>query len=398
MQKATDNSVPAPAVADSPVSAGPVPAMPPVTGPEAIAAAFENLDLDAMHAEDMAIVKSGKKTKRPDAIRRLGIIEGFKRSGIKPSDLMLSKVPVIPPKYRPFGVVGDTFVPGDANELYRDLIDIKDAHTRLEQILGPKGAAQNKLQVYDAVRSVYGFGDPVKAKTKERGVSGFLQKVTGTSPKFSAVQRTLVSKPVDFVGRGVIGLDPNLQLDEVGIPEDMAWKLYAPFVQRRMVRAGVRPSDAVRMIARKEELARKHLDAEMKVRPTMYSRAPAWHKYNIVGGWAKIVDGKTILINPLVGTGLAADHDGDQMNVHVPALEEAVGDVRDRLMPSKMLFSIKDPEKVVPVPKHEYILGLFQAKRREAKQKWKFANEEEALAAIRAGKVAYSDEVEIAGK
>lgn len=366
-----------------------------VTGPDAIAAALENLDLEQLHAEQMDVVRSHKKTRRPDAVRLLGIIEGFRRSGTHPRDLMLSKVPVIPPKFRPFNMVGDTFIPGDANELYRDLLDIRDAHSLLETTLGPDGAAANKLNVYDAVKSVYGYGDPVKAKTRERGVSGFLQKVTGTSPKFSAVQRTLVSKPVDFVGRGVIGLDPELQLDQIGIPEDMAWKLYSPFVQRRMVRSGYSPADAVKSIARKESEARKHLDKEMQERPTMYSRAPAWHKFNTVGGWAKIIPGKTILINPLVGTGLAADHDGDQMNVHVPSMEDAVTDVQDKLMPSKMLFSIKDPEKVVPIPKHEFILGLYQARNRTAKQTHTFANQDDALAAIQSGKVNMSDEVKI---
>lgn len=367
----------------------------PVTGPEAIAHALDQIDLDHLHGHQMEIVKSGRKTKRPDAIRILGLIEGFRRSGLHPRDLMLTKVPVIPPKFRPFNVAGDTFIPGDANELYRDLVDTRDAHRHLEEELGVEGAGHNKLNVYDAVKAVYGYGDPVKAKTLERGVSGFLKKVTGTSPKFSSVQRTLISKPVDYVGRGVIGLDPGLQLDEVGLPEDMAWKLYAPFIQRRLVRSGHSPADAVKAILDKNPLARQHLDKEMLERPTMYSRAPAWHKFNAVGGWGKIIPGTTIMINPLVGTGLSADHDGDQMNIHVPGLPDAVKDVRDRLMPSRMLFSIKDPEKVVPVPKHEFVLGLYQAKHRIPKQAHQFPNQAAALSAINSGKVNLSDEVTI---
>ena len=372
-----------------------IPNLPPATGPEAIEHALSMLDLDHLHESNMAIVKSGKKTRRPDAIRILGLVEGFRRSGIHPKDLMLSKIPVIPPKFRPFNVAGDTFIPGDANELYRDLVDIKDAHGHLEAELGVNGAMHNRINVYDAVKSVYGFGDPVKAKTLERGVSGFLRKVTGTSPKFGAVQRTLISKPVDYVGRGVIGLDPSLQLDEIGLPEDMAWKLYAPHVQRRLVRSGHSPSDSVKAINDRSVLARKQLDNEIAERPTMYSRAPAWHKFNVIGGTAKIIPGTTIMINPLVGTGLSADHDGDQMNVHVPALPDAVKDVKERLMPSRMLFSIKDREKVVPVPKHEFILGLYQAKNRVAKQSHSFPTEQHALAAINSGKVNLSDDVTI---
>jgi len=287
--------------------------LPPATGPEAIEHALNMLDLDHLHETNMAVVRSGKKTRRPDAIRILGLVEGFRRSGIHPKDLMLSRIPVIPPKFRPFNVAGDTFIPGDANELYRDLVDIRDAHGHLEAELGSQGAGHNRINVYDAIKAVYGYGDPVKAKTLERGVSGFLRKITGTSPKFSALTRTLISKPVDYVGRGVIGLDPSLQLDEIGLPEDMAWKLYAPHVQRRLVRAGHSPADAVKAINDRNTLARKYLDMEIVDRPTMYSRAPAWHKFNVVGGTAKIISGKTILINPLVGTGLAADHDGDSL-------------------------------------------------------------------------------------
>ena len=283
----------------------------PTTGPEGIQLALSNLDLDDLEAQQMEVVKSHKKTHRSDAVKILGYIQGFRRSGIHPRDLVLNRVPVIPPQFRPFSVAGDTFVPGDANELYRDLINVCGSHRELEGILGAKGAAQNKLHVQNAVRACYGYGDPTSPKTKERGVGGFLKKIVGVGPKFSYSSRRLLSRNQDYVGRSVIGVDPNLKLDEIAIPEEMAWKLYAPYIQRRLVRGGMSPGDAVKAIRDRSPLALKHLELEMPGHPVMYSRAPAWHKFSALGAYPKMVKGDAIMINPLVTSGLGADFNGD---------------------------------------------------------------------------------------
>ena len=282
------------------------------SGPGAIAHALGGLDLDAVDASARDIVRRKLKSKRPRAVQVLGYVQGLRRAGIKPSELMMSRVPVIPPQFRPYTVAGDVFIPGDANELYRDLLNVTGVHGKLQAALGPEGSASNHLHVYDAMKAVYGFGDPTSPKTRERGVSGFLRKVTGSTAKFGFSQRKLLSKHQDFVGRGVIGVNPELGLDEIGIPEEMAWKLYAPYVQRRLVRGGMTPGEAVKHIGDKHPLARKQLELESQERPVVYSRAPAWHKFNVIGGWPKILkDSKTIMINPLVTTGLGADFDGN---------------------------------------------------------------------------------------
>lgn len=372
------------------------PAPVPTTGPEAIAYALNNIDLDKEEADAHAIVAKKLKSKRPDAIKKLGYIDGFRRSGLHPRDLMINRVPVIPPQFRPYTVSGDVFIPGDANELYRDLINIVGVHKELAGKFGSAGVAPNKLRVYDAARAVYGFGDPVAPKTKERGVSGFLQKLVGSSPKFSFSQRKLFSKDLDFVGRSVIGVDPDLTIDEIGLPEEMAWKLYAPHVQRRLVRAGMSGSEAVRAIRDRNEHARAALFNEADERPVMYSRAPSWHKFNVLGGKPKIIPGNTIMINPLVTTGAGADFDGDQMNVHVPALDDAVQDVKNKLMPSKMLFSIKNPEQIANPLKQELILGLYSAQQRPSNRPpIMFPDHQTALAAVRAGKVRMNDDIQI---
>lgn len=308
----------------------------PKTGPEAIAFALQHLDLTAKEKEAKDIINRRLKSKRPLAVQTLGFIQGFKRSGLQPADLMIQHVPVIPPAFRPYTVAGDVFIPGDANELYRDLLNLKSLHGELESKLGPAGAAQHKLKVYDAAKALYGYGTPTSPKTKERGVSGFLQKITGTSPKFSYVSRQMLSKNQDYVGRSVIGVDPDLGLDEIAIPDEMAWKLYAPYVQRRLVRAGMTSAEAVKHIQTRSAQAAKYLDGEMTERPVMYSRSPAWHRHSVVGGYAKRVPGSAIMVNPYVTAGLGADFDGDSGRFYIRIqknvdIGRAVGDAASML-------------------------------------------------------------------
>jgi hypothetical protein len=362
------------------------------TGPKALQEALKSIDLDKMEAEAKETLAQNKKTKRPLAVDRLNIIQGLKRNGVTPDELIITKVPVIPTKFRPFSMTGDMFMPGDANELYRDLIDTRDAYRMSEATFGEAG--DDKQHVYDAVKAVYGYGEPVNSKTKERGVSGFLQKLVGDSPKTGWLQRRLLSKTTDLSGRGVATVDPEYKLDEIGMPEDLAWKQYQPFIQRRLVQEGLKPSQAVLEIRDRTDRASKALDREMSVRPVMYSRSPVWHKFGIIGGWAKRVKGKNIVTNPYITTGQTLDYDGDTINLHVPATAEAVNDIKDKLMPSKMLFTIRDEDKVMPQPKMETLLGLYEAKHGKGKPVV-FNSKAEAIRAIARGDVSLSDDIVI---
>jgi DNA-directed RNA polymerase subunit beta' len=242
---------------------------------------------------------------------------------------------------------------------------------------------------------LYGYGDPIAPKTAQRGVSGFLKQITGTSPKFSYFQRKLLSKTQDSVARGTISIDPELSLDEIGVPEDMAWTMYSPYIQRRLTRAGLSMRSSLENLRDRTEQAKRAMLQEMEERPIIYSRAPSWHKFNVVAGRPKLIGGSTIAVNPLITTGMNADFDGDAMNLHVPSQRDAVQEAWDVLMPSKMLFSIRDQSQVVPTLKHEQVLGLYTGNRRPSQNAHTFATEEEALKAIRTGAVKLSDDVEI---
>jgi DNA-directed RNA polymerase beta' subunit len=369
-----------------------------ISGPEAIEYLLSRVDPEQMQKEQTEVVRGGKVSKRGKAVKILNILEGMKRNNLKPMDFLIRQVPVIPPAFRPFTVAGSTFVPGDANELYRDLFDYKDVYNESMQVLGSENSQDARLGLYDAVKALYGYAESPSFKTKSRGVAGFLKMITSKgSPKFSFIQRKLLSKTQDTVGRGVIIVDPDLSMDEIGIPEQIAWKSYAPYVQRRLVRAGMTPADALKNVLDKTDMARKALEKELPNRPVIYSRAPAWHKFNIVAGKPKLIDGDAIAINPYVTAGQNADFDGDTVNVHVPSADEAVQEAFDKLMPSKMLFSIKDQDRVVPSIKHEQVLGIFTAKHRPAKNKHFFPSEALALSAIEKGQISLTDDVDYPG-
>ena len=369
---------------------------PRLTGPNAIEHALGKLDLKKLETEQRDIIDRKLVSKRPKAVQILNVLEGLKRNNVKPTDFLIRNVPVIPTDFRPFTAMGGTFVAGDANELYRDLIDMRDAHRQERKVFGDDGAGESRVGLYNAVKATYGYGDPVKPKTKQRGVSGFLKKVTGSNPKHGFFQQKLIGKTQDNVARGTIGVNPDLSMDQIDLPKDMAWRMYAPYIQRRLVQAGVGFTESIKHIRDRSKLAEQALVRETQERPVIYSRSPSWHKYNVLAGKPNLIDGDAIRINPFVTTGLNADFDGDAINLHVPSSKEVVREALEKLSPSKQLLSTRDPSRVVPSLKHEQILGLYTAKHR-AGNKFTFASKEEALAAIRRGEVSLNDDITIRG-
>ena len=370
----------------------------PQTGPEAILYALQNTKIEDLEKRAKEELASGKKTKRSGAVALLNIVKGMKRNNQEPADYMIRSVPVIPTKYRPFSAQGGTFIPGDANVLYKDLFDIRDAHNEELKMFGPAYSGQSRLDLYDAVKSVYGYGDPVKAKTKAKDVKGFLQKITGTTSKFGFVNRKLLSKTQDNTGRSTIIVEPDYGIDEIGIPEPMAFKMYAPYIQRRLKMTGMRDADALRHVKEQTKEAKMALEREMQERPVIYSRAPAWHDKSFLAATPKLVKGAAIHTNPYVAAGLGADYDGDTINVHVPSSPAAVKEAFEVMMASKTPFSDRSEGKLVPLPKQEQVLGLYTAATAPTTQTFDFPTEQDAIAAIRQGKVPLSADVTIKGK
>jgi DNA-directed RNA polymerase subunit beta' len=370
----------------------------PQTGPEAIAYALSKLDMEQVKKEAKDTIKEGKKTKRPAAVALLRIAEGLERNGLTPEDYMITAVPVIPPKFRPFSAMGGSFIPGDANVLYKDLWDLMEVHNEEKSIFGDAHSGQSRLDLYDAVRSVYGYGDAVKPKTKAKDIKGFLSVLTGKTAKHSFFQRKMLSKNQDSTGRSTIVVDPDYGIDDIGIPEAIAFKMYAPYIQRRLRMSGMSDIDALKHTKDRDEHAKRALEKEMEVRPVVYSRAPAWHKFSVLAGKPRLTEGNAIAINPFVTTGMNADFDGDTINVHVPASPSAVKEAQEKLMPSTFPFSNRDTDKLVPLPKQEQILGLYTAATSPKTTPIDFPSEQEAIAAIKSGKIPLSADITIKGK
>lgn len=370
----------------------------PRTGPLAILHALKQLNLDEMREAALKDIKSGKVTKRDRGVKILQAIDGLQRTKVQPHQLMIRRVPIIPPQFRPFATMGDSLVVGAANELYQDLIRQGDLHKRTLRELGDTGAQLTRRNLLNSVRAAYGYGDPVSPKLQGRGTKGFLHQILGDSPKFGWVQRRLLSKPIDSVSRGVITVDPDLDMDQISIPEESAWEMYNQHVQRRLVqRGGMSLAQAFKAVQDRTPEARVALQQEMTPgvgRPVIYSRAPAWHKFNTVAGWPRMHSGDNIAINPYVTAGLNADFDGDQMNISVPVLPDSVEEAKQKLMPSKMRFSIRDQDTIMGAPKHEQILGLYTASSRPSGKVHKFGSKAEAEQAVRQGKVDFHDDVE----
>jgi 8-oxo-dGTP pyrophosphatase MutT (NUDIX family) len=369
----------------------------PTTGPEALAYHLSRVNLDDLEAQNHALVKSGKVSKRDQAVKILNIVEGMRRNELHPRELMINHVPVIPAAFRPYSLAGSSFIPGNANELYRDLFTNRKVYDEAKRELGPEGEGEAAHNLYNAVRAVYGFGEPVNDKARARGVTGFFEQITGSSPKFGYAQRRLLSKPVDNVGRATITINPDLGLDEIGIPREMAWDIFDTKLHRHLVRKGFSPADAALSLRDRDEHAKRALEDVVPNHPVQYSRAPAWHQFSTLGAMPKLFDGNTIQINPYVTAGLNADFDGDAINVHAPTSEEVLKETRDILMPSKMLFTIRDQDKVMPTIKHESLLSLHNAGARASVKVWNFPSHAEALAAVRKGTVPLHDSIVFPG-
>lgn len=357
------------------------------SGPQAIQKALQSIDVDQMTAQCLADVRGGKKTARDAAIRKLHFLQGAKKQGIHPSEWMLNKVPVLPPSFRPVSVMqktGNQLI-SDANYLYKELWDsnqvLKDSAGKVDDV------SEERLNVYNSFKAVTGLGDPVQPKNKERQVKGLLQQIFGSSPKFGTVQQKLLGTPVDLVGRAVVVPNPDLTMDEVGLPENRAWSVYSPFIVRRLVRHGVGRVEAIKAVKDRSDLARKSLVEEMDERPVLVNRAPVLHKYGLMAFHPKLVKGDVMHISPVVVGGFAMDFDGDASNYHVPATDEARDEAMAKMLPSKNLLSASQ-FKVHYLPRQEYVGGLYSATRKaNDKRPRTFRNEHDVLQAVRRGEL-----------
>lgn len=366
------------------------------SGPGAIAHALQNMNVDKELEICRQQLKSGKKTQRDVAVRRMGYLKASQATGVHPGQWVLSKVPVLPPIFRPVSAMQGSGLPivADANYLYKDLFEANQTLQKLRTRVDDIG--DERVAVYQAFKALTGLGDPINAKTAEKQVQGILAKIFGRSPKYGVVQRSLLSSPTDLVGRATVIPDSNLTMDEVGLPETKAWELYQPFIVRRLVRRGLPQTQAAQMIKERKPLARQMMLEEMQQRPVIINRAPVLHRYGVMAFWPKLTSGDALRTNPMINAGFGLDHDGDAMNYHVPFSPAAVEDALEKMLPSRNLLSAGH-FKVHQTPGKEFLAGLYSAStgRAEHKPPRTFVTRQDAIRAYQRGDIDADHPVEI---
>jgi len=330
------------------------------TGGKGIQQALSAIKVDDSIDYYSGIIKDGPKSKRDNAVKVLGYLKNLKKYDLKPQDWVLTKAPVLPTSFRPITMFRGMQMAADPNFLYRDMILANKDLAESKGVVGENQLHEERLRLYHAFKAVTGLGDPVQAKTQEKGVRGLLQHVFGSSPKVGMFQRRVLGSPVDVVGRATITPNPDLSMDQVGLPEAKAWTIYRPFIVRNLIRRGMPAMEAARAVATENPVARKAMLDEMKSRPVLINRAPTLHRYGFMAAWPVLTKGNTLQIPPVLTPGFGADFDGDAMNYHVPVDDDAVKDAVERMLPSKNLKAVKDFQ-VHYVPKNEFLLGMYLA-------------------------------------
>ena len=356
------------------------------------------IDPESRRKEVLGEIKTARGAERDRKIKELKYLDGLNKSGLRAGDAYtMSTIPVVPPVFRPIipGRRGDLQI-SDANYLYRDLM-IADDMFKKSKTLPEKEQGDARKHVYDATKALFGLGDPVSPQSKGRSVKGFIANLAGvgSSPKYGFFQSKLLKKRQDVSGRGTIVPDANMGLDEVGIPEEMGWDMYKPFIARKMIQRGYGAMDARKRIDDRDPVAREFLVQETKERPVLLNRAPSLRRYNVLAAYPKLVPGKSLRIHELLAPIQAGDFDGDTMQVHVPVGEKAVEESKN-LMLSNMLLGDQYKMQTTVTPQHEAVDALYRASAaKPVGKKQIFKTKGDAMAAYHRGEITLGTPVEI---
>ncbi len=314
------------------------------------------------------IATATSEAKRKKAAKRLRVIEAFRNSGNKPEWMMLDVIPVLPPDLRPLVPLdGGRFASSDLNDLYRRVINRNNRLKRLQELAAPEIIIRNeKRMLQEAVDALFDNGRRGKTITgpNKRPLKSLSDMLRGKSGRF---RQNLLGKRVDYSGRSVIVVGPELKLHEVGLPKKMALELFKPFIYNKLETRGLVTTikSAKRMVEREAEEVWDILDEVIKEHPVLLNRAPTLHRLGIQAFEPVLIEGKAIQLHPLVCTAYNADFDGDQMAVHVPLCIEAQMEARVLMMSTNNILSPAHGKPII-VPTQDIVLGLYYMTRERA--------------------------------
>ncbi len=336
-------------------------------GAQAIQDRLATFDLDAEAMDLREIIRSGKGQKKARALKRLKVVSAFLNTTNSPMGMVLDCIPVIPPDLRPMVQLdGGRFATSDLNDLYRRVINRNNRLKRLLDLGAPEIIVNNeKRMLQEAVDSLFDNGRRGRPVTGpgNRPLKSLSDMLKGKQGRF---RQNLLGKRVDYSGRSVIVVGPQLKLHQCGLPKQMALELFKPFVMKRLVDLNHAQNikSAKRMVERAKPVVWDVLEEVITEHPVLLNRAPTLHRLGIQAFEPQLVEGKAIQIHPLVCTAFNADFDGDQMAVHLPLSAEAQAEARILMLSTNNILKPSDG-KPVTMPTQDMIIGLYSLTRLE---------------------------------
>src|SRR5512138_2480984 len=335
-------------------------------GAGAIKELLQRVDVEMLAEELRMIMKTEtSQIKRQKAAKRLKVCDAFRRSGHRPEWMILDVIPVIPPELRPLVPLdGGRFATSDLNDLYRRVINRNNRLKRLLELKAPEIIVRNeKRMLQEAVDSLLDNGRRGKAMTgaNKRPLKSLADMIKGKGGRF---RQNLLGKRVDYSGRSVIVVGPQLKLHQCGLPKKMALELFKPFIFNKLELLGLATTikAAKRLVEQEVPEVWDILEEVIREHPVLLNRAPTLHRLGIQAFEPVLIEGKAIQLHPLVCAAFNADFDGDQMAVHVPLSLEAQMEARTLMLASNNVLSPANGEPII-VPSQDIVLGLYYATR-----------------------------------
>ncbi|MDR2817360.1 MAG: DNA-directed RNA polymerase subunit beta' [Oscillospiraceae bacterium] len=369
-------------------------------GAEAIKKLLQEIDLDVLCAEIKEALKTASNQKRVKLIKRLEVADAFRLSKNKPEWMIMDVLPVIPADIRPMVQLdGGRFATSDLNDLYRRVINRNNRLKRLFELEAPEIIIRNeKRMLQEAVDALIDNGRRGKPITgaNNRPLKSLSDMLKGKQGRF---RQNLLGKRVDYSGRSVIVVGPELKIYQCGLPKEMALELFKPFVMKRLVKLGIAGNvrSARKMVERARPEVWDVLERIIKDHPVLLNRAPTLHRLGIQAFEPILVEGRALKLHPLVCTAYNADFDGDQMAVHVPLSVEAQTEARFLMLAANNLLKPSDGKPVV-VPTQDMVLGIYyltQERKGEIGEGHLYKNVDEAIMAYSLGYLSLHAKIKI---
>ena len=368
-------------------------------GAEAIKKLLQQIDCAKLSEQLRAELEEASGQKKAKIVKRLEVVEAFHRSGNRPEWMIIDILPVIPPELRPMVQLdGGRFATSDLNDLYRRVINRNNRLKRLMQLNAPDIIVRNeKRMLQEAVDALIDNGRRGRAVTgaNNRALKSLSDMLKGKQGRF---RQNLLGKRVDYSGRSVIVVGPELKMYQCGVPKEMAIELFRPFVMKKLVEDGVANNikSAKKMVDRQKPEVWDALDVVIKEHPVLLNRAPTLHRLGIQAFEPVLVEGRALKLHPLACTAYNADFDGDQMAIHVPLSAEAQAEARILMLSVNNLLRPQDGHPH-SIPTQDMVLGSYYLTyvREEEGTGMAFSTPEEALMAYQAGAVTLHSPIKV---